>query len=161
MKTSIKRTIKEVKQAIPVSVVSNEPMKIVVTSVEEKAFIKKLAKKHMIAKRREDELKQLKQEFLTNIIGKYVTDADKERILKQTENKYIEVSADSDSVRNNIQYSYEYDNDMLLEIAQERNVLSKVAKVSIKDIRPFFEKGEEKKVTLSKSIQDKITVTKK
>lgn len=161
MTTKVKKTIKEVKQAIPANKPSNEPFTIVVTSKEEKAFIKKLARKHLIAKRREDELDQLKKEFLENIVGKYVTQADKERIVKQDENKYIEVISDSDSVRNNLQYSYEYDNDFLLEIAQERNVLSKVAKVSVKNIRPFLEKGEEKKAILGKSIQDKVTVTKK
>ena len=163
MKTAIKKTVKQVKQAIPAKKVvlnHNEAMVIHVEDAD-KSFIKMLAKKHLIAKRREDELKVLKKQFLEEIVPKYVSDKDKETIVGFDENKYIEFIADSDSVRDNVQYNNEYDNNMLLKLADKRDVLKEVATVSIAKIRPFLREGEEEAAIVSEKIIDKVTVTKK
>lgn len=163
MSTKTARKIKEVKQAIPASRKINENEAIVVTVTDEadKKFLKKLAKKHLIAKRREDELKQLKKQFLNEIVTKYVSEKDKKQLADFDENKYIEFISDSDAVRDNIQYDCEYNNGKLLKIATKRDILEKVATVSISKIRPFLNKGEEEDSILEKKITEKITVSKK
>jgi D-arabinose 1-dehydrogenase-like Zn-dependent alcohol dehydrogenase len=165
MSTKTTRKIKEVKQAVKANkkstITRNEAVIINLTEPAEKSFVKKLARKHLIAKRREKELEEMKKIFLEEIVSKYVSEDDKREIAKFDENKYIELVSDSDSVRDNVQYDVTYDNDELLKIAKKRDVLSKVAKVSITKIRPFLEQGEEAKAIIEKVVSDKITVTKK
>lgn len=163
MSTKTARKIKEVKKAIPASrkINKNEAVVINITDEADKKFLKKLAKKHLIAKRREDELKQLKKQFLNEVVSKYVNEKDKKEIAEFKENKYIEFISDSDAIRDNIQYDCEYNNGKLLKIATKRDILEKVATVSISKIRPFLNEGEEEENILEKKIAEKITISKK
>jgi len=162
-RSKVKKTIKEVKQAIPVKKdkTENQSVVIEVRTKSEKELIKKLSRKHLIAKRREEELKALKIEFNQTIVQKYLTEGERERVANFKENKYVEFVAGTNAVRNGLQYEVTYDNDMLLELAKEKDVLNKVAKVSITNIRPFLNDGEEEEAISQKVIVDKITVAKK